>query len=142
LDDSKLFENAPVVYISFWTHLAPVTLLELELEKKLELSHTVGKRLRVVPERGTHCHPRLPKRPLPPYKVLPFGMCKVLCWNPLWRRQRRSRMMIMRWAESLTMSCWWTHPGWSLEDHQKTELPRIQTLQVSQSERTSLLMET
>ena len=43
LDNIKLFENTPVVYISLRTHLAPVTLLELELEKKLELSHMVGK---------------------------------------------------------------------------------------------------
>jgi len=38
-DNIKLLENTPVVYFSFRTHLAPVTLLELELEKKLELSH-------------------------------------------------------------------------------------------------------
>jgi len=38
------------VYISLRTHLAPVTLLESELEKELKLSHTVRKGLRVVPE--------------------------------------------------------------------------------------------
>jgi len=34
LDDIKLFENTPMMYISLRTHLAPVTLLETELEKR------------------------------------------------------------------------------------------------------------
>ena len=43
LDNIKLFENTPVVYISLRTHLAPVTLLETELEKRSRAT-TVGKK--------------------------------------------------------------------------------------------------
>ena len=42
LDDIKLFENTPVMYISLRMHLAPVTLLEMELEKRSRAT-SVGK---------------------------------------------------------------------------------------------------